>query len=147
MNPLENRIPEILLIDDDLSDVRLIVEALKVARIHHSLHVVRDGIEAMAFLRQEDQYAYAPRPDLILLDLNLPKKYGRQVLADIKGNPDLKRIPVVVLTTSDSEMNILSSYDLYANAYIVKPADLKEFIDVVKATMAFWLGVVRLPPR
>ena len=139
--------PEILLIDDDLSDIRLVVEALRIARIRHSLNVAQDGDEAIAFLRQKGRFAHAPRPDLILLDLNLPKKYGRQVLADIKGDANLRRIPVVILTTSESEMNIVSSYDLYANAYVVKPPDLQEFIKVIEVTMTFWLGIARLSPR
>jgi chemotaxis family two-component system response regulator Rcp1 len=140
-------VPEILLIDDDLSDIRLIVEALRIARIRHSLNVAQDGDEAMAFLHQKGRFAHAPRPDLILLDLNLPKKYGRGVLAEIKGDPNLRRIPVVILTTSESEPNVLSSYDLHANAYIVKSPNLPEFIKVIEITMAFWLGIARLPPR
>jgi chemotaxis family two-component system response regulator Rcp1 len=142
-----NRPYDILVIDDDVGDIRLVAEALKVAQVRHNLSVVRDGDEAMAFLHREAQYAYAPRPDLILLDLNLPKKYGRKVLAEIKGDPDLRRIPVVVLTTSDSELNVTSSYDLHANAYVVKPVDLKQFMQIIKVTMEFWLTVVKLPPR
>ncbi len=139
--------PEILLIDDDLSDIRLVVEALRIARIRHRLNVAQDGDEAITFLHQKGRFAHAPRPDLILLDLNLPKKYGRQVLADIKGDANLRRIPVVILTTSESEMNIVSSYDLYANAYVVKPPDLQEFVKVIEVTMTFWLGIARLSPR
>ena len=144
---MSNRPHEILLIEDDLSDVRLVTEALKVVAIRNNLNVARDGVEALAFLRREDRYAYAPRPDLILLDLNLPKKYGQSVLADIKGDPNFKRIPVVVLTTSDSEMNILRAYELHANAYIVKPVELKQFIEVIQSTTEFWLTVARLPPK
>jgi CheY-like chemotaxis protein len=148
LNPLEiNRPYEILVIDDDVGDIRLIAEALKVTQIRNNLSVVRDGVEAMTFLHHKAQYTYAPRPDLILLDLNLPKKYGRKVLAEIKEDPNLRRIPVIVLTTSDSELNVTSSYDLHANAYIVKPVDLKQFIQVIKVTMEFWLNVVKLPPR
>ena len=142
---MSNRPHEILLIEDDLSDIRLVGEALKVVAIRHNLNVVRDGVEAMSFLRREARYAYAPRPDIILLDLNLPKKYGQSVLADIKGDPDFKRIPVIVLTTSDSDMNIFRAYDLHANAYIVKPAELKQFIKVIQSTTDFWLTVARLP--
>jgi CheY-like chemotaxis protein len=133
------------LIEDDLSDIRLVTEALKVVAIQHNLNVVRDGVEALAFLRREDRYAYAPRPDIILLDLNLPKQYGQRTLAEIKGDPDFKRIPVIVLTTSDSEMNVLRAYELHANAYVVKPAELKQFIQVIKSITEFWLTVVRLP--
>jgi chemotaxis family two-component system response regulator Rcp1 len=144
---VSNRPHEILLIEDDLSDIRLVTEALKVVAIRHNLNVARDGVEALAFLRREERYAYAPRPDLILLDLNLPKKYGQRVLADIKNDPDFRRIPVIVLTTSDSEMNILRAYDLHANAYIVKPVELQQFIQIIQSTTEFWLTVARLPPK
>ena len=137
---------EILLIEDNLGDVRLTMEALKEGKVSNNLSVVKDGVEAIAFLRQEDKYADAPRPDLILLDLNLPRKDGREVLAEIKQDPDLKRIPVVILTTSQAEQDILKTYDLYANCYITKPVDLEQFITVVRSIETFWLSIVKLPP-
>jgi chemotaxis family two-component system response regulator Rcp1 len=137
---------EILLIEDNLGDVRLTMEALKEGKVSNNLSVAKDGVEAIAFLRQEDKYADAPRPDLILLDLNLPRKDGREVLAEIKQDPDLKRIPVVILTTSQAEQDILKTYDLYANCYITKPVDLEQFITVVSSIETFWLSIVKLPP-
>lgn len=137
---------EILLVEDSPGDVRLTIEALKEAKVINNLSVVYDGVEAIAFLRRQDQYADAPHPDLILLDLNLPRKDGRQVLEEIKEAPDLKRIPVVVLTTSQAEQDILKTYNLHANCYIIKPADLEQFIHVVKAIEGFWLTIVKLPP-
>jgi chemotaxis family two-component system response regulator Rcp1 len=137
---------EILLVEDNLGDVRLTVEALKDAKVHNNLHVAEDGVEAMAFLRREGKYADAPRPDLILLDLNLPKKDGREVLAEIKEDPDLRRIPVVILTVSRAEEDILRSYDLHANCYITKPVNLDQFLKVVKSTEEFWFTIVKLPP-
>ena len=136
---------EILLVEDTPGDVRLTKEALKDGKVLNKLHTVEDGIEALAFLNQEGKYVDAPRPELILLDLNLPKKDGRDVLAEIKGNGDLKRIPVVVLTTSRSEEDILKSYDLNANCYITKPVDLDQFISVVRSINEFWLSIVKLP--
>ena len=136
---------EILLVEDNPGDARLAVEALKESKVNNSLHHVEDGVEAMRFLHREDQYAYAPRPDLILLDLNLPRKDGREVLADIKADPALKLIPVVVLTTSAAERDLVRTYDLNANAYIVKPLDLDQFIEVVQAIESFWFTVVKLP--
>jgi CheY-like chemotaxis protein len=118
----------------------------KDAKVGNTLHVVSDGDEAMAFLRRDGAYADAPRPDLILLDLNLPKKDGREVLAEIKQDPDLTRIPVVVLTISQDEQDILKSYNLHANCYITKPVDLDQFITVVKSIEDFWLTIVKLPP-
>jgi chemotaxis family two-component system response regulator Rcp1 len=137
---------EILLIEDNPGDVRLTQEAFKEGKVSNSLRVVKDGVEAMAFLRHQDKYADAPRPDVILLDLNLPRKDGREVLAEIKQDPDLKRIPVVILTTSQAEQDILKTYNLHANCYIAKPVDLEQFIIVVKSIEAFWLSVVKLPP-
>ena len=137
---------EILLIEDNLGDVRLTMEALKEGKVSNNLNVVKDGVEAIAFLRQEDKYADAPQPNLILLDLNLPRKDGREVLAEIKQDPDLKRIPVVILTTSQAEQDILKTYDLYANCYITKPVDLEQFITVVSSIETFWLSIVKLPP-
>ena len=135
---------EILLVEDNPGDVRLTVEALKENKLHNNLHVVGDGEEAMAFLRRESEYADVPRPDLILLDLNMPKKDGRETLAEIKEDPDLKRIPVVILTTSQAEEDVLKTYD-HANCYVTKPVDLDQFIKVVKTIEDFWLTIVRLP--
>jgi chemotaxis family two-component system response regulator Rcp1 len=137
---------EILLIEDNPGDVRLTREAFQEGKITNNLSVVKDGVEAIAFLHQEDKYADAPRPDVILLDLNLPRKDGREVLAEIKQDPDLKRIPVVILTTSQAEQDILKTYNLHANCYITKPVDLEQFIGVVRSIEAFWLSVVKLPP-
>ena len=136
---------EILLVEDNPGDVRLTQEAFKEGKVRNKLHVAWDGIEAMAFLRQEGKFADAPHSDLILLDLNLPKKDGREVLVEIKQDPDLKRIPVVILTTSKAEEDILKTYDLHANCYITKPVDLEQFIKVVKCIEEFWLTVVKLP--
>ena len=138
---------EILLVEDSPADVRLTKEVLGEARVRNTLHVVRDGVEAMAFLRRAGGYADAPMPDLILLDLNLPKKHGREVLAEIKQDPALKRIPVVVLTTSMAERDILEAYGLHANGYITKPIDLGQFIHMMKVTEEFWLTIVKLPPQ
>jgi two-component system, chemotaxis family, response regulator Rcp1 len=137
---------EILLVEDDAGDVRLTLEALKRAKVLNHLSVAADGVEAMAFLRRQGKHAEAPSPDLILLDLNLPKKDGRTVLAEIKTDPDLKRIPVVVLTTSQDERDVLHAYNAYANCYITKPVDLKQFLSVVEAIDSFWLTIVKLPP-
>jgi two-component system, chemotaxis family, response regulator Rcp1 len=136
---------EILLVEDNPGDVRLTMEALREARMHNQVHVTKDGVEALAFLLHESPYQAAPRPDLILLDLNLPRKDGREVLAAIKSDPALRRIPVVVLTTSQDEQDILASYDLHANSYIVKPVDLEQFISIVKSIEGFWFEIVKLP--
>jgi two-component system, chemotaxis family, response regulator Rcp1 len=136
---------EVLLVEDSPGDVRLTQEAFKDAKVHINLHVAADGAKAMVFLNREAEHANAPRPDLILLDLNLPKKDGREVLAEIKGNPKLKSIPVVILTTSSSEADILRSYQLHANCYITKPVGLEGFLTVVKSIDSFWLSVVKLP--
>ncbi|GEL73022.1 MULTISPECIES: response regulator [Myxococcus] len=138
---------EILLVEDNPGDVRLTIEALKEGKVRNRLSVARDGVEALAFLRRQGAYADAAQPDLILLDLNLPRKDGREVLAEIKVDPALRRIPVVVLTTSKAEEDILRTYDLHANCYIAKPVDLEQFISVVRSIDDFWLSVVRLPPR
>ncbi|HUU31511.1 MAG TPA: response regulator [Phycisphaerae bacterium] len=135
----------VLLVEDNPGDVRLTTEALREGKIPHHLHVVSDGVEAMAFLRREGPYADAPRPDLILLDLNLPKKDGREVLAEIKADENLKRIPVVVLTTSQAEEDILRTYELHANCYVTKPVDLQQFIAVIRAIEEYWLATARLP--
>ena len=136
---------EILLVEDNPGDVRLTQEAFKESKLTNRLHVVRDGEEALAFLRREGPYAHAARPDLILLDLNLPKRDGREVLAVIKADGALKRIPVVVLTTSKAEQDILRAYELHANCYITKPMDLDQFIAVVQSIEEFWLMIVKLP--
>jgi len=136
---------EVLLVEDSPGDVRLTREAFKDAKVHVNLHVVTDGAEAMAFLQREVQYADVVRPDLILLDLNLPKKDGREVLEEIKASPGLKSIPVVILTTSASGADILQSYQQHANCYITKPVDLDGFLKVVRSIDGFWLSVVRLP--
>ena len=138
---------EILMVDDSMGDIRLAQEALKEGRVRNRLSVAHDGEQAMAFLRREDGYEDAPRPDLVLLDLNMPRMDGRQVLAEIKGDPSLRSIPVVVLTTSEAEADIVKAYDLHANAYITKPVDLEAFLDAVKVVEEFWLTVVRLPRR
>ncbi|MGC3976386.1 MAG: response regulator [Nitrospira sp.] len=136
---------EILLVEDNPGDVRLTIEALKEAKVINHLTVVKDGMEALAFLRRQGSYTAAPRPHLIVLDLNLPRKDGREVLAVIKADDNLKRIPVVVLTTSQDEQDVLKSYNLHANCYITKPVDLDQFVRVVRSIEDFWLGIVVLP--
>jgi len=136
---------EILLVEDNPGDVRLTKEALREGKILNNLNVVADGVEALAFLRRTGDYAGVPRPELILLDLNLPKKDGREVLAEIKNDKNLRTIPVVVLTSSSAEQDIVKSYNLHANCYITKPVDLDQFITVVKSIEHFWLAVVKLP--
>ena len=143
----ESRPIEILLVEDNAGDVRLIKEALEENKFLNNLHMARDGVEAMKFLHKEGEYANAVRPDLILLDLNLPKKDGREVLAEVKVDEDLKRIPVVIMTISKAEEDILKTYNLHANCYITKPIDLDQFIKVVKSVENFWLAIVELPPR
>ena len=136
---------EILLVEDNGSDVRLMREALREGKLANRLHVVSDGVEALAFLRRQGPYATVARPDVILLDLNLPKKDGREVLAEVKADEQLRRIPVVILTTSTAEQDVLKSYDLHANCYITKPVDLSQFLVVVRAIEDFWLQIVKLP--
>ena len=138
---------EILLVEDNPADVRLTTEALKEEKIYNNLYVASDGVEAIAFLRREGKFVKAVRPDLILLDLNLPKKDGREVLEEIKNDDDLKTIPVVVLTVSKSEEDILKSYNLHANCYITKPVDLNQFMKVIRSVQEFWLTIVKLPPK
>ena len=137
---------EILLVEDNPGDVRLTKEALKEGKVYNNLHWARDGVEALEFLKREGKHAKAPRPDIILLDLNLPKKDGREVLEVIKKDGVLKHIPVVVLTTSKAEEDVLRSYELHANCYVTKPVDLEKFIQVVQSIDRFWLTVVTLPP-
>jgi chemotaxis family two-component system response regulator Rcp1 len=136
----------VLLVEDDPGDVLIAREALRAARLSTHLSVVNDGIEAMAYLHKKDQYTDAPRPDLILLDLNLPRKSGHEVLAEVKGDESLRRIPVVVLSTSVAAADILKSYDLHANVYVAKPVDFDEFAEVVRQIDDFFLSVARLPP-
>ena len=138
---------DVLLVEDNPGDVRLTREALKEGKIRNNLHVARDGVEALAFLRREGEHADAPRPDVILLDLNLPRKDGREVLTEVKGDPALRQIPVVILTSSQAEEDICRAYDLHANCYISKPVDLDQFIRVVKSIEEFWFTVVKLPPE
>lgn len=136
---------EMLLVEDNPGDARLAKEALKDSKLLNNIHHVSDGEQAIDFLRRAGAYAGAPRPDLILLDLNLPRKDGREVLAEIKADPNLKTIPVVVLTTSEAEQDILQSYRLHANCYITKPVDLDKFLEIIEAMQDFWLSIVRLP--
>ncbi|MFZ5917280.1 MAG: response regulator [Chloroflexota bacterium] len=138
---------EILLVEDNPGDVRLTVEALKEAKVRNEMYVVGDGVAALAFLRREGEHTDAPRPDLILLDLNLPRMDGREVLAEIKKDPHLRRIPVVVLTVSQAEEDILKTYDLHANCYISKPVGLDQFLKVIESIEDFWLTIVKLPPN
>jgi two-component system, chemotaxis family, response regulator Rcp1 len=139
---------DILLVDDNHDDIELTKEALSASKIHvNSLNVLFDGIEAMAYLRREGEFKNSIRPSVIFLDLNMPRKDGREVLEELKADPDLKTIPVVVLTTSDAESDVLQSYNLHANCYVRKPVDLKELIKVVQAIDTFWFSVVELPPR
>jgi chemotaxis family two-component system response regulator Rcp1 len=138
---------EILLVEDSPSDTALTIEALEAGKVSNRLSHVEDGVEAMAFLRRQGKYKKATRPDLIMLDLNLPKKDGREVLSELKNDPVLKIIPVIVLTTSRSDADILRSYELNANCYITKPVDFEHFINVVKSIENFWLSIVTLPPQ
>ena len=136
---------EILLIEDNPGDVRLAIEALRDGKVHNNLRVALDGVEAMAMLRRQPPYENQPRPDLILLDLNLPRMDGREVLAKIKNDPELRAIPVVVLTSSEAEQDIVRAYNLNANCYVTKPVDLDQFMRVVKSIEGFWLEIVKLP--
>jgi len=145
INPSEGKPIDILMVEDSEGDARLAREAMRDSKIKNTLHHVRDGDEAMAFLRHTGRFADAPRPDLVLLDLNLPRKSGQEVLEEIKTDPDLKRIPVVILTVSSEEADILRSYNLHANCYIIKPTDLTQFMTVIKSIEDFWLTIVKLP--
>ena len=136
---------EILLVEDNPADVRLTQEALREGKVRNNLHVARDGVEALEFLRRQGKFAGSPRPDLVLLDLNLPRKDGRQVLAELKAIPKLRHIPVVVLTTSEAEQDIVKSYELHANCYITKPVDLDKFVEIIHGIENFWLSIVKLP--
>ena len=146
MNETKTMIPvEILLVEDNQGDIRLTQEALKESKIYNNLHIARDGVEALAFLRQEEQYANAAMPDLILLDLNMPRMNGREVLGIIKQDEDFKKIPVIILTTSDNGDDIVETYQLHANCFVTKPVELDAFIEVVQEIHQFWVSVVRLP--
>lgn len=141
------RLVEILLIEDNPGDVRLTKEAFKEGKLINNLHVVEDGIEALAYLRKQGKFKNEPQPDLILLDLNLPKKDGRELLAEIKEDQHFKHIPVVILTTSRAEADIIESYESHANCYITKPVDMNQFIKIVKSIEFFWFSIVKLPPN
>lgn len=138
---------EILLVEDNPADARLTQELLRESKVHNTVHHISDGIAALAYLRREGIHAGAPRPDLVLLDLNLPGKDGREVLAEMKADPALLRIRVVVLTTSQAEQDVLRSYDLHANCYVSKPVDLRQFERIVQVIEEFWFMIVRLPAR
>jgi CheY-like chemotaxis protein len=137
---------EILLVEDSPLDIKLTQEALIEGKVKNNLHIVMDGEDAMDFLHKTGKYHAAPRPDIILLDLNLPRKDGREVLAEMKSDPDLRRIPVVILTTSRAEEDIIKTYDLHVNCYVTKPVDMNQFLDAIKSISNFWLTVVALPP-
>jgi CheY-like chemotaxis protein len=147
MIPSHTQPVEILMVEDNPRDARLAVEALKDSKVRNNLHHVEDGVTAMRFLYRQAEYAQVPRPDLILLDLNLPRKDGREVLAEVKGDPKLRHIPVVIMTTSEAERDLVKTYGLHANAYVVKPVDLEHFIEVVQGIKDFWLTIVKLPPK
>lgn len=141
----KNKVIDVLLVEDNPGDARLAIEALKESKVLNKVYVVEDGVLAMEFLRKTGEYKDAPVPDIVLLDLNLPRKDGREVLEEIKTDPELKHIPVVILTTSQAEEDIVKSYTLHANCYISKPIDLDQFMKVIKAIEDFWLTVVKLP--
>jgi len=143
----EVRPVDILLVEDNPGDVRLTKEALKDAKVLNEIYIARDGVEAMAFLRRQGKFSTMPLPDLILLDLNLPRKDGREVLAEIKEDSILKHIPVVVLTTSKADEDIIKTYNLHANAYITKPVDLNRFAEIIHVLNEFWFTIVKLPPK
>ena len=147
MNVNGGRPVEVLLVEDNPADVDLTIEAFKEAKLRNRLHVAKDGVEAVSYLRRQGEFAEAVRPDVILLDLNLPKKDGREVLEEIKSDPALDMIPVVILTTSRDEADVLRAYKCHANCYITKPVDFDRFMEVVKSIEDFWLTVVRLPPN
>ena len=138
---------EVLIVEDNPGDVELAIEALEDSQMRNHLHAVEDGVEALAFLRREGVYLNAPRPDLILLDLNLPRKSGQEVLAEIKADVDLRRIPVIILTTSQAHEDIIKAYNLHANCYVTKSVDLALFMKAMKAIEDFWLKIVKLPPE
>jgi CheY-like chemotaxis protein len=141
------KIIDILLVEDTLSDVRLVQEVLKDVKLRNTLYVVNDGVEAMEFLRKQGKYSTVPRPDIVLLDLNMPRMSGREVLKEVKEDEDLKRIPIIVMTVSTAEADILKSYNLHANCYLTKPVDMNEFVKMVKTLQDFWFTIVKLPPK
>lgn len=143
----QRRPVEILLVEDNPVDQRLTQDAFKQARVENRIHIAEDGVEAMEFLRQEGEHRYAPRPDLILLDLNMPRMDGREVLAELEKDKSLRRIPVIVMTVSKSEEDVLAAYDLHANSYVSKPVEMGDFLDVVRSLEGFWLSVVRFPHK
>ena len=147
MDEFSGKVIDILLVEDNPGDVRLAQEALKESKVRNKLFVVEDGVEAMAFLRRQGKYADAPHPDLILLDLNLPRKSGREVLTEIKTDENLKHIPVVILTVSRAEEDVMKCYNQHANCYITKPLDFNQFMEVTKTIEEFWLTIVKLPPK
>jgi two-component system response regulator len=147
MNEMKARAIQILLVEDSPSDAKLTIRAMKSAKIANEIRHVTDGVRALEFLRQQGEYAMAPRPDLILLDLNLPRKNGQEVLKELRNDPKLTTIPVVVLTTSHQEEDIVRSYQLHANCYVTKPVDFQKFLYIVKTIENFWLSVVELPPK
>jgi two-component system response regulator len=147
MNNLKYRQIDVLIVEDNPGDARLIMEVLKSNMVYKSLHVVTDGVEAIDFLNKKGRFTLMPRPDLIILDLNLPKKDGREVLAELKSDERFKQIPVVVMTTSQAEEDILNSYNLHANCYITKPIDFEHFVQVVGSLENFWFSLVKLPPK
>ena len=147
MKRIEAITVDILLVEDNPGDVRLTKEALKDAKVLNEIYVARDGVEAMEFLNKKGSFAEAPTPDMILLDLNLPRKDGREVLAEIKKDPKLKHIPVIILTTSKADEDIVKTYNLHANAYITKPVDLNRFVEIMHALEEFWFTIVKLPPK
>ena len=138
---------DVLLVEDNPGDVRLMLEALKESKMRNNIFIVEDGVEAMDFLLRKGKWVNSPRPDLILLDLNLPRKSGREVLAEIKSDVSLKRIPVVVVTVSRHEEDILKAYDLHANCFVTKPIDFNQFVKITKSIEEFWLEIVKLPPK
>ena len=147
MENTHGRSIDILIVEDNAGDARLIQEVLNGNKIYNTLHIVKDGVLAMDFLYKRGDYQNVPTPDLIILDLNLPKKDGREVLAEIKGNDDLKKIPVVVMTISQAQEDILKTYNLHANCYVTKPIDLNQFVKVVKSIEEFWFSIVKLPAK
>jgi chemotaxis family two-component system response regulator Rcp1 len=147
LTPISNVTAEILLVEDNPGDVQLTMEALKECKIINQLHVAEDGVEALDFLHRQGKYSNAPRPDLILLDLNLPRKDGREVLAEIKADEALRTIPTVILTTSSADEDLLKAYGLHANCYVTKPVDFDQFIHVVQVLEEFWFSIVKLPPK
>lgn len=143
----QSRNIEILIVEDSPSDAKLMMHMLNMAKLHNNVHLVRDGVEALAFLKKANPYEDVPRPDLIMLDLNMPRMNGFEVLEKIKTDPDLRLIPAVVMTTSDADEDVIKSYERYANCYVTKPVDFEQFMAVVQSIDAFWFSIVKLPPK